>query len=72
LAPQSIAPGEGFAGKGRIQRASPANAGADRCSRPEQQVGSPATGKAFCCKADLHSAVSKAIDPVGVSIRVER
>jgi hypothetical protein len=35
-------------------------------------VGSPATGKAFCCMADLHSAVSKAIDPLGVSIRVER
>ena len=46
-----------------IQGASPATAGANRCSRPEQQVGSPATGKAFCCKADLHSAVSKAIDP---------
>jgi hypothetical protein len=52
--------------------ASPADAGASRCSRPEQQVEPPESGKAFCYEADLHNADLKANGPLGVSIRVER
>ena len=56
-------------GKGRgVTR----DAGASRCSRPEQQVEPPGSGKAFCYEADLHNADLKAYGPLGVSIRVER
>jgi len=55
----------------RGERSVTRNAGANRCSRPEQQVGLPAAGKAFCSRQTC--TMLPARSGPGVSqLRVER